>query len=347
MNLKAVRLSYEYKEQFLDMISEWKKYNDEHPEANHSPWAIFKNDYSDFDYYLNHLENTDFVDGFVPDITIFGLDLDRNIFVGAANIRLALNDNNILNGGHIGDGIRPSERGKGYATELIRLALIECKNRGINKVMMTCDPQNEGSKKSIIKNGGVFESEVADPESGEIDQRYWIDLGEEVIETDRLIMRRIMASDYKEAAIWCMDKKCYTYLLSNPCEKPEDCMTFLRMNDPNSDSRIIMIIHRKEDGQALGVISCCLDQTNNEWEIAYNLRSDEWGKGYTTEAARGLIDYISKKHGGHIFIGECADENVASRRIFEKLGMKYEKASSYTKKDGSVTFKSSIYKMEI
>ena len=80
-----------------------------------------------------------------------------------------------LTGGHIGDGIRPSERGKGYGTELVRLALIECKKLGIHRVLMTCDKDNIASAKTILRNGGVLENEVVN-EEGEIEQRYWIEL---------------------------------------------------------------------------------------------------------------------------------------------------------------------------
>ena len=78
-------------------------------------------------------------------------------------------------GGHIGDGIRPSERRKGYATEMVRLALLECKKLGIRRVLMTCEKDNIGSAKSIIRNGGVLENEFINSD-GEIEQRYWIDL---------------------------------------------------------------------------------------------------------------------------------------------------------------------------
>ena len=54
------------------------------------------------------------------------------IFVGAINIRHYLSEKLLLDGGHIGDGVRPSERRKGYATEIIRLGLEECKKLGIN-----------------------------------------------------------------------------------------------------------------------------------------------------------------------------------------------------------------------
>ena len=58
---------------------------------------------------------------------------------------------------------------------MIRLALIECKKLGIDRVLMICDKENIGSAKSIQKNGGVLECETADS-NGVIQQRYWIAL---------------------------------------------------------------------------------------------------------------------------------------------------------------------------
>ena len=173
MSIKLIKGSYEYKAQIIDMLEEWIDYNNKN-ETNRSPWVIFKNSYDDFDYYLNNLETSEPKDGLVPDSTFFCLDEERNIIVGAVNIRHYLNDYLLAHGGHIGDGIRPSERRKGYATQMIRLALEECKILGINKVLMVCDKDNIASAKSIIKNGGILENEVI--ENGVIEQRYWIEL---------------------------------------------------------------------------------------------------------------------------------------------------------------------------
>ncbi len=168
--IKLVKLSKAYQKQLEDMLEEWINHND----TNHSPWAIFKNDYHDFDYYLNNLDIKEAKDGKVPGSTLFALDVERNIFVGAINIRHYLNERLLLDGGHIGDGVRPSERRKGYATEIIRLGLEECKKLDIAKVLMVCDKDNIGSRKSILNNGGVLENEI--DVDGTIVQRYWIDL---------------------------------------------------------------------------------------------------------------------------------------------------------------------------
>ncbi len=176
MNLKLIKLTKEYQTQLGEMIDEWK-HDQELNHTNHSPWSIFKNDYHDFDYYLSHLEYKEPVNGRVPDSVFFCLDVERNRLVGAVNIRHYLTEYLLREGGHIGDGIRPSERRKGYATAMIKLALEECKKLGILRVLMICDKDNIGSAKSILKNGGVLENEFMNSE-GKIEQRYWIDLTE-------------------------------------------------------------------------------------------------------------------------------------------------------------------------
>ena len=170
MNITLVKLTPEYRRQLFDMMEEWLAL-----EQDFSPYAIRKNDYRDFDFYLENLEIKQEHDDYVPDSTYFCLDLDENIFVGAVNIRHYLNESLLFTGGHIGDGIRPSRRRKGYATAMIRLALEKCRELGIHRVLMTCDKDNIGSAKSILRNGGILEYEITN-EEGEQEQRYWIDL---------------------------------------------------------------------------------------------------------------------------------------------------------------------------
>ncbi len=174
MNIKLVKLSYQYKDQLFEMLEEWKRDIEEN-HTEHSPWMIFRNDFHDFDHYLKNLEiKEETADGRVPDTTLFCLDLDRNSFVGAVNIRHYLNESLLRSGGHIGDGIRPSERRKGYATAMIALALEKCRYLGLEKILMCCNKDNIGSAKSIINNGGILENEVE--EDGCMVQRYWIQL---------------------------------------------------------------------------------------------------------------------------------------------------------------------------
>lgn len=167
MKLKLVKLEYGYKQQLFDMLDEWYGTGEKI-----IPYAIRKTDYHDFEKYCGSLEVKDDRPDLVPDSTFFCLDEERNIFVGAVNIRHRLNESLLLNGGHIGDGVRPSERRKGIATRMVHLALLECKRLGITNALMVCDKENIGSAKSIINNGGILENEVT--VDGVIEQRYWI-----------------------------------------------------------------------------------------------------------------------------------------------------------------------------
>jgi len=174
MRLKLIKASKEYQKQITDMFEEWYASGEKI-----IPYAIRRLDYHDFDYYCNNLENTNFLlDNYVTDSTFFCLEEESGMVVGAVNIRHYLNESLLLDGGHIGDGVRPSMRRKGIATKMIALALEECKKLGLYKVLMVCDKDNIGSAKSIQNNGGVLEDEpVVD---GIPQQRYWIDLSDAV-----------------------------------------------------------------------------------------------------------------------------------------------------------------------
>ncbi len=79
-------------------------------------------------------------------------------------------------GGYIGYSVAPSERRKGYATDMLKIGLIKCKELGINDVLITCIDDNEASRKTIQKNGGIYESTVSVPNEGINLERYWIKL---------------------------------------------------------------------------------------------------------------------------------------------------------------------------
>ncbi len=170
MKLRLVRATKKYQRQISEMLEEWYATGEKI-----IPYAIRRLDYHDFDFYCKNLEVPADNDlGLVPDSTFFAYDEDRDMVVGAVNIRHYLNESLLLNGGHIGDGVRPSERRKGVATQMIGLALEECKKLGIQKVLMVCDRENIGSAKSIKNNGGVLQNEIE--VEGNIEQRYWISL---------------------------------------------------------------------------------------------------------------------------------------------------------------------------
>lgn len=82
------------------------------------------------------------------------LVFDNKKLIGLLSIRHGLSEELAQIYGHIGYGVRPSERQKGYATKMLKYALKECKKLGFQKVLLGCHKENVGSAKTIIKNSG-------------------------------------------------------------------------------------------------------------------------------------------------------------------------------------------------
>ncbi|MCL2548003.1 MAG: GNAT family N-acetyltransferase [Symbiobacteriaceae bacterium] len=95
--------------------------------------------------------------------------------VGTVAVRHYLNDALLNDGGHIGYEIRPSQRRQGYGKQMLILALLKCREFGIERVLITCDKDNIASAKTAMSAGGKLENETTG-EDGGIVQRYWIGL---------------------------------------------------------------------------------------------------------------------------------------------------------------------------
>lgn len=109
----------------------------------------------------------------VPSHTYLAVRKNDNKVIGIIDLRHHIN-HPILGtwGGHCGYSVRPSQRGKGYAKEMLRLNIQNAKKLGISKMLVTCNAQNIVSEKTIIANGGAFEKTI-DIDGCTI-KRYWI-----------------------------------------------------------------------------------------------------------------------------------------------------------------------------
>ena len=113
----------------------------------------------------------------VPSTQFLGVRPSDGRVVGMLQIRHRFNEFLEKFGGNIGYSVRPSERRKGFAAQMLRLCLPRCRELGLTRVLVTCLRENEASRRTILANGGVYESTVYEPREGEHLERYWIDLG--------------------------------------------------------------------------------------------------------------------------------------------------------------------------
>jgi predicted acetyltransferase len=96
--------------------------------------------------------------------------------VGRASLRFELNEFFAERGGHVGYGVAPAQRRKGYATEILHQALVVLRAEGVERVLVTCSSDNVASARTIEKNGGVYESTIPPIPGDAIETlRYWIE----------------------------------------------------------------------------------------------------------------------------------------------------------------------------
>ncbi|EOS8269095.1 TPA: GNAT family N-acetyltransferase [Bacillus cereus] len=172
MNVSLLTPTTDLQEEYLDFYNEWKDSGE-----TMIPWVITK-DPSNFPAMVQELldahNGINLPDSWVPDST-YWLVTDHNRIVGAVNIRHSLTEHLFNAGGHIGYGIRPSERRKGYAMKLLALSLEKAKQLNITKALIVCDEVNTASEKTILHNGGLRDEDFIE-EDGNVVRRFWIEL---------------------------------------------------------------------------------------------------------------------------------------------------------------------------
>lgn len=115
-------------------------------------------------------------DGWMPCNQYVAVRESDGCIVGMIQLRRKLNAYLRDYGGHVGYSVRPDERRKGYATQMLQQLLPLARTEGLNRLLVTCDEVNEASRRTILRCGGAYESTVLDPSDGMRVQRYWIQL---------------------------------------------------------------------------------------------------------------------------------------------------------------------------
>jgi predicted acetyltransferase len=133
-------------------------------------------DYSDFPALIKKLTNYSkgmgLPDWLVPNTTYWLIN--GNEIIGVSHLRHHLNSALLESGGHIGLGVRPSYRGKGYGNILLDLTINEAKELGIDDIHIHCHKDNKVSSQMIQSSGGILIDEIKEDGTDKIIVRYII-----------------------------------------------------------------------------------------------------------------------------------------------------------------------------
>jgi|GEM_PF-1112172 len=292
--------------------------------------------------------------GYVPsDLYMLMHEDDPDTIIGMINLRHSLgNDYLAKHGGHIGYGVRPSFRRKGYARKMLICCLEKAASLGLDKVLICCDPENLGSRNTIISCGGIYESTAVTGD--EQDDRFWIDVTpfkkenisvydfqsgrgnyrgfslEEKLEHFREIdyynslpctfdgfMNVPFLSD-DEIYLVCVDKQASPIVYVNGVLQPPE-------HDKNYAPSYIFAICK--GGEKIGNCGLRIGYGYGKYnsnlyyggQIGYDIHPEHRGNNYCARAV-ALLAPIAKMHNMTKLLITNNITNKASRRVCEKLG---------------------------
>ena len=174
MKLFLVKPDLPWFGQYNEMMAEWCE-----SKTQIAPWFLDSpvGTLGEFARFVRMLDNCEhgIVDPRYASTTSWFVADESGRLVGAASLRHYLTEEGLQTWGHIGYGIRPSERRKGYAVQTLHLALDQAKARGIRRVLVGVHESNTASRRTVEKCGGVLENVVLAESDPEPICRYWID----------------------------------------------------------------------------------------------------------------------------------------------------------------------------
>ena len=157
MRIKFVMPDYHLRAEYTEMMDEWIKDG-----SRIAPWSLIEQYHTDEEFEAVIRRTNEAAVGnmgnkaYVPCVTYYAKDKASGKLLGAVNIRYYLTKETYDTWVHIGFGVRPSERRKGYATEMLNLAIEQCRQMKMEKVFIGCLVSNTASAKTIEKCGGVL-----------------------------------------------------------------------------------------------------------------------------------------------------------------------------------------------
>lgn len=170
-----------------------------------------------------------------------------------------------------------------------------------------------------------------------------------ILETERLLLRPITIADAEEIYTnWTSDPEVARFMTWTTHPNVEATKGWLSEVEKNleSDTSYDWGFARKSDGKLIGSGGLYFKEDYGCFELGYNIMKDCWHQGYTTEAARAMLDFARKELGEKRFLGRHAVDNPNSGKVMEKVGFRYINNGHYDRFDGT-TFEAREYLLEV
>lgn len=170
-----------------------------------------------------------------------------------------------------------------------------------------------------------------------------------IIETERLILRPLCLTDAQEVFNnWASDPEVAKFMVWSTHKDVEVTKAWLAEleNTIDSDSYDWGFV-RKEDDKLIGSGGIYYKKPMDSYNMGYNIMKACWHQGYTTEAAKAMIDFGVNVLDAKKFTANHAKDNPNSGKVMEKVGFHYVCDGQYSKIDGSAQFECKYYVLEI
>lgn len=171
------------KQEALDYLVENVKYNSDLNGTGSMDECLNGMAYEEWLLELEKREDIEYLNRInrIPSKTFFVVRENDNKIVGMINIRYNITDDKLKTwASHIGYGIRPTERRKGYAKTALYLGLLEEQKLGEERILLECTVDNIGSNKTILSLGGVLEKTELDEYDNLMTNYYWINVNDSI-----------------------------------------------------------------------------------------------------------------------------------------------------------------------
>lgn len=145
-----------------------------------------------------------------------------------------------------------------------------------------------------------------------------------MLETERLIVRPLRASDYKDNYEYMSAPETYRFEHGEPISLKES-KKFCRVWSSKKTTNF-WVTELKSNSKVIGHLSFFPEHRPEfkTWRIGYIVHPTYYGQGYTTEFTRAVIKYAFTELGAHRIVAYCSPDNIASWKIMEKCGMRRE-----------------------